>query len=234
MKVYLGKFVPLDPNAFLGHMSSVVYLGGCNWRCPYCNVPSILDEADCELVFTGDIFAEIIHARDFIDAVVFNGGEPTIQSKPLISLCELVRGEGMSVKVQTNGSRPEVVKELLVRELVDKLSIDVKTLFDLYPAITGSEGEGSDVLNTISVAKEFDVDWEIVIPVIKGVNEKIVPKMIKEVQPKLTVLRAFEKKGILDPGFGGDELSHSEIVELAKNCPGKVHVFTKLYGEEVV
>ncbi|MCD6414240.1 MAG: radical SAM protein, partial [Candidatus Diapherotrites archaeon] len=106
MQVRLWKFVPLSPNAFTGHMAAVVYFCGCNWRCPYCNVPGALDPAKCKETLTSDVFTELVHAREFIDAVVFTGGEPTLQSKALITLCELAKGEGLSTKVHTNGSRP--------------------------------------------------------------------------------------------------------------------------------
>lgn len=229
----MGKFVPLSPDEFLGHMASVIYMGGCNWRCPYCNVPKMLDKTNCDEMLTSELFTEIIHAREFIDSVVFTGGEPTVQSKALLSLCELVKGEGLFVKVHTNGSMPGVIEELVVRGLVDKLCIDVKALYKDYLGVSGADtDEVEKVKESINWVKENQVPWEAVIPVIKGINDWSVPDIAKQAGAPLTVLKAFEPGKLVDSKFIGEAPSRSDLIAFAKKCPGKVHIKTKLYGEE--
>ncbi|MCD4740093.1 anaerobic ribonucleoside-triphosphate reductase activating protein [archaeon] len=233
MRVYLGKFVPLSPGTYLGHMAFVIYFGGCNWRCSYCNVPEYLDKARCDEMLTSDLLTEIIHAREFIDAVVFTGGEPTIQGKALLSLCELVKGEGLSVKLQTNGSMPGVIEELLMRNLVDLVSLDIKALFDNYSSVAGEFSNAENVMESIEVIRKHHASWQAVVPVIKGINELDVPGIVKQAGAPLTVLQAFESDGV-DPKFSGLSPSREELIAIAKRCSGKLHIKTKLYGEEAL
>jgi len=235
MRVCLGRFVPLSTEEFFGRSASVVFMGGCNWNCPYCNVPALLDTANCKAWDSSELLSEIAHVGALVDSVVFTGGEPTLQKDALISMCELVKSAGMYVKVQTNGSKPGVVAELITRDLVDRLGVDVKALFDDYAGMTGVQDPEVDKLReTLKSAKRYGIQWEAVIPVIKGINDDKIPEIAEQADAPLTVLRAFERGVIVDRKFKGSAPSRSELLKIAELCGGETHIRTKTYGEEAV
>jgi len=111
---------------FPGKVSSIAFVGGCNFRCPFCynrdlvvapqSLPSIRDD---------DVLGYLKNRRAWLDGIVITGGEPTIQPE-LLGFLEEVKTCGFSVKLDTNGSNPELLKELVERGLVDYVAMDVK------------------------------------------------------------------------------------------------------------
>ena len=99
-------------------IASVVFLGGCNYRCPYCHNGDLVCNDDCELIDLDEIRAHIKKRKGLIDGVVITGGEPTL-AKGLIDFLKELRVTELSVKLDTNGSRPEVLKEIIDNQLVD-------------------------------------------------------------------------------------------------------------------
>ena len=196
----------------------------------------MLDKKKCDRRLTSSLFADVIHAKEFIDSIVFNGGEPTEQPEALLSMCELAKEEGLLVKVQTNGSHPEIIKELVSRGIVDQISVDVKGFFKDYPEITGVKDPNVDgVKQTLEIASNSKAKLEIVIPVIEGVNAEDVPKLVAnlaDVKADVIVLQEFQPGNLVDPDFKGKKPSYLKLREIAEKCKGNVHIRTKLYGEE--
>ncbi|MBW1769313.1 MAG: anaerobic ribonucleoside-triphosphate reductase activating protein, partial [Deltaproteobacteria bacterium] len=111
-----------------GKLSCVLFLSGCNFDCPYCHNPGLVkgrfsDHAQFEEKTVYDFLEK---RRGFLDGVVVSGGEPTLQ-KDLVSLCEKLKEMGYPVKLDTNGSRPQVLRSLIDEGLVDYIAMDIKT-----------------------------------------------------------------------------------------------------------
>lgn len=124
MKVNIGKVISISTVDWHGRSSHVIFFNGCNFRCPYCQNYKLLD---CKrLVDIEKIERGILDAKVFISAVVFSGGEPTMQPDELIHLAEFVKRQGLLVGIQTNGSFPDVLRELARMKLVDKIFLDIK------------------------------------------------------------------------------------------------------------
>lgn len=128
---------PLSLCDWPGHATSVLYLGGCNFRCPHCHnaslawTPRLHPELDLGGVLLG------LKARQaWLDGVVICGGEPTLDPG-LGELVARLLGLGLPVRVDTNGSRPEVVAELLERFPDLCFAVDVKGPWARYPELTG-------------------------------------------------------------------------------------------------
>ena len=111
-----------------GKISCVVFLTGCNFTCPYCHNPALVKSgaAGACAMSSEKLFEFLAARRNFLEGVVISGGEPTLQ-RDLPALCGRVKAMGYPVKLDTNGSRPGVLGDLIRRGLVDYLAMDIKT-----------------------------------------------------------------------------------------------------------
>lgn len=131
----LQKLTLLD---FPGKVACTVFLGGCNYRCPFCH-NSELFLGQVEEVMSTEAFLEFLKKRQgLLEGVCVSGGEPTLYPE-LEQLLEQIRALGFGVKLDTNGSRPAVLKQLVSRGLVDYVAMDVKNSPSLYGRTVGLE-----------------------------------------------------------------------------------------------
>jgi pyruvate formate lyase activating enzyme len=111
-----------------GKLSCVLFFSGCNFDCPYCHNPQLA--RGCRVGFPSTIETQLYRflkrRRTVLDGVVLSGGEPTIQ-KDIYSACLRLKQMGYPVKLDTNGSRPQVLRRLLDEKLVDYIAMDIKT-----------------------------------------------------------------------------------------------------------
>jgi pyruvate formate lyase activating enzyme len=109
-----------------GKIASIIFLPQCNFRCPYChNYELVLDPDQFDSFPIDYIVGKLRHFRSWVDGVCITGGEPTLVAN-LTQLIKTVRDEGMLIKLDTNGSRPEIVEQLIRDRLVDSISMDIK------------------------------------------------------------------------------------------------------------
>ena len=120
-----------NPNSFVdfpGNIAAIVFVGGCN---PRCRKFHTAENPDTKEFFADDAILGRIKDIFLLDGVVISGGEPTLQPD-LFEFAEKLRAIGMQVKLDTNGMRPEVVKEGVERGLFDYVAMDVKAPFEKY------------------------------------------------------------------------------------------------------
>lgn len=138
-----------------GRISAVMFLGGCNFRCRYCsNKELVLSPESIESISFDKIKESLERNREFIDGIVITGGEPTIYSD-LPELCSEIKKLGFKVKMDTNGSNPDMLKELLEKKLVDFIAMDIKTCFEKYKDIAGFEVNIDKIKKSISIVSGF-------------------------------------------------------------------------------
>lgn len=132
----LNKFSLSD---FPGKIAAVVFTQGCNFRCPYChNGPLITQHVPNDLLIPEEEFFRFLNIRGRqLDAVVVSGGEPTIQPG-LSAFLRRIKGMGLLAKLDTNGSNPKVLRNLLKKELLDYIAMDVKAPLHIYNCLTGT------------------------------------------------------------------------------------------------
>jgi pyruvate formate lyase activating enzyme len=126
MEVIIGGVLPLSTIDYPGRSASVIFFGGCNFRCHYCYNFSILDERMGARQDTNQVFDLVMQGSKLVDAVVFSGGEPTLQPQALTELIYMFKKAGLAVKIDTNGSNAGIIAELAARNLIDYVAIDVK------------------------------------------------------------------------------------------------------------
>ena len=116
-------------------VAAVIFVAGCNWRCHYCHNHQILDVRQNRLPF-GRVRALLRRRRHLIDAVVVSGGEPTVYPQ-IIPLLKSLRKLGLLIKLDTNGSRPDIVQSIVEQGLVDYVALDLKAPPAKHLDITG-------------------------------------------------------------------------------------------------
>ena len=158
MKIHgLQKLTLLD---WPGKVACTVFLGGCDFRCPFCHNAELL-EGDLPAALTqGELLDFLRRRRGLLDGVCVTGGEPLLRAD-LAGLLEEVKALGYPVKVDTNGSHPARMVELWERGLVDYVAMDVKNSSDRYPETAGVPGlDLGPIRESIAWLLEGHVDYE--------------------------------------------------------------------------
>ena len=153
----LQKMTLLD---FPGKVACTVFLAGCNFRCPFCHNSQLL-AGDAEVLMTDEELLAFLGKRQgILDGVCITGGEPTLQ-KELPQLLRRIKELGYPVKLDTNGYRPQVLKELVEAGLVDYVAMDVKNGPAFYSETVGIPAELSRLEESLLFLLEGKVDYEL-------------------------------------------------------------------------
>ena len=130
----LQKLTLLD---FPGYVACTLFTRGCNMRCPFCHNSALVTRADEQKLYTNEeILAFLKKRQGILDGVAITGGEPTL-AHGLAEFLEQVRVLGYKIKLDTNGTRPEVLKNIVSRGLVDYVAMDIKNSRDKYGETVG-------------------------------------------------------------------------------------------------
>ena len=163
----LQKTTLLD---FPGHVAATVFTGGCNFRCPFCHNSDLLGN-DAEVAYTEEeVLKFLAKRRGILEGVAITGGEPTLQPD-LRRFILGVRELGYQIKLDTNGSRPDVLRSLCEDGLVDYVAMDIKTCKERYPDVAGIPSlhiEG--IMESIEFLKRGTVPYEFRTTVVKELH----------------------------------------------------------------
>ncbi len=134
----LAGFVPLSLCDYPGRVAAVVFTQGCNFRCPWCHNGHLLPLAadPAQAVSEAHVLSVLAERRKRLGGVVVSGGEPTLQPA-LPRFLRSLKALGLDVKLDTNGSHPQVLRQLLADRLLDYVAMDVKAPWERYAALTG-------------------------------------------------------------------------------------------------
>jgi len=165
----LLKFSTIDyPN----HLSCVIFTQGCNWRCPFCHNPDLIAQKKASIIDEKKIHEFLASRVGFIEAIVISGGEPTVQKK-LIPFIESLKKFNFKIKLDTNGSRADVVKQIVEKKLIDYFAIDIKSSEKKYKASTGGSKYPKELKSTIDLIESSNIDFELRTTVVPNLVDKI-------------------------------------------------------------
>jgi pyruvate formate lyase activating enzyme len=161
----LEKFAPKD---FVGFISSTIFLGGCNFRCPYCHNSDLVLRPQTLPTFPLEYFLSFLDLRKgWLEGICVSGGEPLLH-EDLETLLSLIKERDLLVKVDTNGSFPSRLEALIQKELVDQVAMDVKAPLERYNEVTGVEVEKKDILQSIDIIKNSGLKYVFRCTVVPG------------------------------------------------------------------
>lgn len=141
-------------------ISAIVFTQGCNFRCGYCHNPVLLQKNSEKDIYNVDVFFEFLEKRKGkLDGVVITGGEPTLQ-KDLKTFIKKIKEMDYLVKLDTNGTNPNVIEELINENLIDYIAMDIKAPLDKYSTITNSDVNTEKIQRSIKLILNSNIDYE--------------------------------------------------------------------------
>ena len=155
----IQKFSLID---YPGKASAVIGTQGCNMRCFWCHNHYLIpyEYSPSSLPIEEDDFFRFLNDRiDLLDAVVISGGEPTIHSD-LPRFCEEIKSLGYLVKLDTNGTNPRLLRELVDSDLLDYVAMDIKTHAGYYEKLCRERIDVNDILSSIDILVSGDKPYE--------------------------------------------------------------------------
>ena len=170
------EFVSINKLTLLDYpekVACVLYTPTCNFACPYChNWETLIKENLPPLDFEKDIISFLKKRVGILDGVVVSGGEPTLM-KELPEKIKTIKELGYLVKLDTNGSNPKMLKELIDKKLIDYVAMDIKHSFNkYYDIIVNRNIDLKDLEESINILKENKVDYEFRITLIEEYHDK--------------------------------------------------------------
>ena len=198
----LNKTTLLD---YPGKVAATIFLGGCNFRCPFCQNGSLVLHPETQPALSREEVLQFLKKRSgILEGVCVTGGEPSL-SPELPDLLRSIRETGLSIKLDTNGSRPDVLKKLLEAHLVDKIAMDIKAAPENYAVLCGLPHPDTEkILESAQLLMESNVDYEFRTTVVKELHTKEDFLSIKKwlSGAKAFYLQAYrESEDVLQPGF---------------------------------
>lgn len=156
----LGGMVKFTLIDFPGRPAAIVFTQGCNFRCRYCHNPELVYPHLFTEPFSEDeFFAFLARRQGTLEGVVVSGGEPTLHDDLPRFLID-IKSLGYKVKLDTNGSRPEMLQELIEKKLVDYIAMDLKAPLDKYALITGIDTNSAIIQQSIDIIRQSGLPHE--------------------------------------------------------------------------
>lgn len=161
---------------FPGYFSAVIFLPGCNYDCFYCHNRLLLH--DPPIILQANVMEFLQKRQGLIDGVVISGGEPTLH-KDLPRFISTIKEMGYKIKLDTNGSNPIMVENLIKLELIDYIAMDYKAPFDMYQQIAGYDFRG--VRQTLEILISSGIEYELRTTMVPQITHEKLEQMAREV-----------------------------------------------------
>ena len=212
----LQKMTLLD---FPGKIACTVFLGGCNFRCPFCHNSELFMGKPEKLMEDEEFFKFLSTRKGLLDGVCVSGGEPTLY-KELPAFLQKIKELGFLVKLDTNGYRPAVLKALVEQGLVDYVAMDVKNSPAMYAQTVGLEKmDLAAIEESLRFLIDGSVDYELRTTLVKPFHEEAsildmgswLVSLVPDKQPKKLFLQTFvDRDTVLFSGLSAPEKETTE------------------------
>jgi len=213
----ISGIVELSTIDYPKHASAVVFLSGCNMKCGYCQNYEFITKNVSEMTAE-----EVFNSMDlmFADALVISGGEPTLQPEAVLELAKIAKEKNFPVKLDTNGTNPDLVKKLILNNLINYVALDVKVGFNRYEKVTGYNKEiKENILKIIDICKKGGIFVECRTTFIPELMDKSdieeIAKTVKDCD--LYTIQQFDREHSYDEELAKTEpISEDELINLGK------------------
>lgn len=216
-KFTAGGYLPASFLDWDGHVSAVVFTHGCNFRCPWCHNSDLVTGSDDRLSLAG-ILDDIERRAKFLDGVVVSGGEPCMWDG-LFPFMRALKDFGLEVKLDTNGSFPDVLEKALDARLADHVAMDIKAPLrdDILSRVTGAPVSAEILSRSVSLIRAKAPSYEFrttYVPFLLTIDDLV------EIRRELDddehwFVQCFKPVGCIDPAYRGMKAVRAEEVEKA-------------------
>lgn len=220
----IAGFVKTTLQDWEGKNACMILLSGCNFRCPYCNRPDLIDGSagDIELA---PILKYIRDNKDFIEAAVVSGGEPTIH-EDLYRLLGDLRKLKIKIKLDTNGSSPDILDDLTGAKLVDKVCINIMAPLDTpsYAKASGIDADVELIRRSLKILSGSGIPYEIRTVAVPGIiTHDTFKKLLADVDgSKSIIIQQFDPRITLDPKMNITPYPKPALAKMAETAKGYV------------
>jgi len=190
----------LQKNSFVdfpGKIAAVIFTPGCNMNCFYCHNQVLLSKsADKNLLDTKEVLGFLSGRKGFLEGVVISGGEPTLQPGLEMFICD-VKKIGYSVKLDTNGTNPRILKKLIDGKLLDYVAMDIKAPPYKYDQICRTYVDINKIQESINLLMQGRVDYEFRTTFVPQLNEEDILCIAGRIKgARLYVLQQFRRQTV--------------------------------------
>ena len=196
----LEKFSPRD---YPGVISATVFLGSCNFRCPFCHNAELVLNPDGLPTYPMDYITDFLDSRkDWLEGICITGGEPLIH-RDIGDFLSFLKERGLLVKLDTNGSFPSQLEDLIAKNLVDSIAMDVKAPLERYEEVTKTKIDRKKIRKSIDVIMVSGVEYVFRLTAVPGLIDEEGMKDIGRMLAgaKVFQIQQFVPVNTLDPAF---------------------------------
>ena len=212
----LEKFTLID---YPGMVACMVYTVGCNFRCPYCHNPELVNETVENLIPEGDVLDFLSQRKGILDGIVITGGEPTMHGQNLLDFISKVQNLGFKVKLDSNGTNPEFLTRVIDDNLIDYIAMDIKSPLSKYSQTVARAVNIDSIKKSIEILIKSNIDYEFRTTVVKSlINISDFEEIGNEIKGvKKYFIQKFIPTKILNPQFIKKvSYSDEELLEIQK------------------
>ena len=206
--VRIGGFLPLSLCDYPGRVAAVVFTRGCNFRCPFCHNGHLLAETASDDLTDDDVLARLAALAARLQGVVVTGGEPTLHPG-LAGFLGRIRGLRLAIKLDTNGSRPDVLEALLAARLLDYVAMDLKAPWPRYPELAGTACDVAALQRSVALIAGSGLPHQFrttrVTPLLSDADCDAIARQVPDGSPH--VFQAFRPEQALDPRLRPESLT---------------------------
>ncbi len=219
--VHIGGIVKFTLIDYPKHRACSIFFQGCNFRCGFCHNPELV-ERGLGTLSEEEVLEFLKNRRKWLNGVVLLGGEPTIQDD-IVEFAEKVKKIGYDIKLDTNGSNPKVIEELIEKKLVDYIAMDVKAPLDKYSEIVGVNVDVKKIIRSIEIIKNSGIEHEFRTTVIPTLRKEDILKIAEIVKPSPYYLQQFKnEKTLRDEYKRLNPYPREFLEEIAKEISARV------------
>ncbi len=185
-----------------GKVAAMVYTIGCNFRCPYCHNPELVDETVETRVPESEVLSFLETRRGLLDGLVITGGEPTMHDGLLLFM-RTVKAKGFLVKLDSNGTRPDVLREAIRKRVVDYIAMDIKAPLRKYEQVVARPVDTGAIMESIQLLLKGRIEYEFRTTLVKALTPpQDILEMGNEIRgAKAYYLQKFIPTKLLNPQF---------------------------------
>lgn len=194
-----------------GKISSVIFVPGCNFRCPFCHNADLVDPKRIKklpLIWEKEVLTDLKKRKKWIDGVVMTGGEPLLQ-QDLDKFLKRLKQMGFKTMVETNGAQADILKKLITSKLVDFVMMDFKAPWGKYAkVIKVNNFDPKTIKKTIKLLLKSKIPFELRTTIVPGIHDqKTLVEMAKQLKKLVGKKKIswfwqnFQPKNCLDPKF---------------------------------